>query len=241
MNNVVCMKWGTKFPPEYVNILAANVKRNLSLPYRFVCFTDDASGLNSEIEVRPLPEMNISAHLPERGWRKLTIFQEKLADLEGTALFLDLDVIIAQSLNPFFEVPGEFRIIKDWNLGRSGIGNSSVFRFEIGHHPDVLSWFLEHREEVRAQHRNEQAYLSWKMKQNNILDYWEPSWCLSFKKYYMRSFPLGYFIQPRPIPETKVIVFHGAPNPDAIRFGWRSSNFLRAVRPTPWLAELWKE
>ena len=28
MKNVICMKWGTKFPPEYVNILASRVKKH---------------------------------------------------------------------------------------------------------------------------------------------------------------------------------------------------------------------
>jgi len=33
------MKWGDKFPAEYVNRLYAMVARNLSDEFRFVCFT----------------------------------------------------------------------------------------------------------------------------------------------------------------------------------------------------------
>ena len=43
--NVICIKWGTKFGPEYVNRLYKMVQKNLSLPHRFVCFTDSAEGL----------------------------------------------------------------------------------------------------------------------------------------------------------------------------------------------------
>ena len=240
MKNVVCMKWGTKFSSEYVNILYASVRRNLSFDVRFVCFTDDTSGLNPEIETRPLPEMTGLEGRPERGWRKLTLFQEKLADLEGTALFLDLDVVIADSLDPFFEVPGGFRIIEDWNLPGTKIGNSSVFRFEIGARPDVLDYFLANREKVYAAHRNEQAYLSWAIAQKEPLEYWDKGWCLSFKRHFMRPFPLGYFLEPKQRPGVRVIVFHGNPNPDCVVNGWHNATFTRAVTPTAWLSSLWR-
>lgn len=241
MKNIICMKWGTKFSPEYVNILASRVSKNISGEYRFVCFTDDDSGLSSLVEARPLPEMTGLEGRPERGWRKLTLFQKELADLKGTALFLDLDVVIADSLDPFFDAPGGFRIIEDWNLKGTKIGNSSVFRFEIGARPDVLDYFLENREKVYAAHRNEQAYLSWAIAQKEELMYWDPAWCLSFKRHFMRRFPLGYFCEPKPREGVKVIVFHGNPNPDCARYGWRNKTGLRAVKKTPWLAELWKE
>ena len=240
MKNVVCMKWGTKFSSEYVNILYASVRRNLSFDVRFVCFTDDAAGLNPEIETRPLPEMTGLEGRPERGWRKLTLFQEKLADLEGTALFLDLDVVIADSLDPFFKAPGGFRIIEDWNLPGTKIGNSSVFRFEIGARPDVLDYFLANREKVYAAHRNEQAYLSWAIAQKEPLEYWDRDWCLSFKRHFMRPFPLGYFLEPKRRPGVKVIVFHGNPNPDCVVNGWHNATFTRAVKPTAWLSALWR-
>lgn len=241
MDNVICMKWGKKFSPTYVNILAASVKRHLQRPYRFACFTDDATGLHPDIETFPLPPMDLPAHLPERGWRKLTTLGEQLGDLQGTALFLDLDVVIADSLDPFFELPGKFRIIEDWSYVGHHIGNSSVYRFEIGAHSDLLQYFLTHFAELRTKHRHEQAVLSTLMAEKGLLQYWPAEWCLSFKRSFMRTFPWGYFVEPRPIPGTKIIVFHGNPNPDAVLTGWRSPNFLRAVRPTPWLADLWRE
>lgn len=241
MKNVVCMKWGTKFSVEYVNILASRVRKNLSGDVRFVCFTDDARGLSSLVEPLALPEMSGLDGRPERGWRKLTLFQEKLADLEGDALFLDLDVVIADSLDPFFETSDEFCIIEDWNLKGTKIGNSSVFKFKIGARPDVLDYFLKNRERVYSEFRNEQAYLSWAIAQKQELRYWDPAWCLSFKRHFMRRFPLGYFLEPKKRPGVKIIVFHGNPNPDCVVNGWRSPLGLRAVCKTPWIAELWKE
>lgn len=242
MENIICMKWGTRYGADYVNILAGMVRRHITIPHRFVCFTENAEGIRPDVEIRPLPEMELDAKLPERGWRKLTVFQETLADLTGRALFLDLDVVILGSLDDFFTPPGEFRIVKDWNLPGTVIGNSSVFRFEIGKHPDILSHYLTRGDEVRAQHRNEQAYLSHAMHEKGILQYWDAQWCRSFKTHCMRTFPLGYFLPAKhPGPETKVVIFHGKPNPDMIRQSWHSANFLRAVRPTDWVLENWRE
>ena len=52
---ILCMKWGRMYGPDYVNNLARGVRRHLSRPHRFVCFTDDASGLDAGVEALPLP------------------------------------------------------------------------------------------------------------------------------------------------------------------------------------------
>ncbi|MCL2304060.1 MAG: hypothetical protein FWC43_01805 [Planctomycetaceae bacterium] len=241
MNNVICVKWGTKYGPEYVNILAAMVRRNLQTPYRFVCFTDDATGFDSRIEVRPLPEIKLSTNFPLRAWRKQTVFREKLDDLEGTALFLDLDVVILSDLQPFFDHPGRFLIVHEWGFRDPVIGNSSVFRFEIGQHADQFNHFVNHTDEVRGQYRNEQAYTSHSMHKKGILEYWPKEWCLSFKRHCMRSFPINYFLAPDKPENAKIVIFHGNPNPDAARDGWTGHYGLRHVRPTKWIGEAWNE
>ena len=42
--HILCMKWGTKYGPEYVNRLYAMVRRHLSGDFNFVCLTDDSQG-----------------------------------------------------------------------------------------------------------------------------------------------------------------------------------------------------
>lgn len=86
MYTVVCMKWGDKYGPEYVNRLFNMVARNTTLPFKFVCFTDDAKGLLPEIDARPLPQMDLPPD-KERGWRKLSLFRKDVG-LEGRVLFL---------------------------------------------------------------------------------------------------------------------------------------------------------
>ena len=241
MDNIICMKWGTKYGAHYVNILATMVKRNMKRPYRFVCFTDDGTDLKPGIDVRPLPEMSLPGHLPERGWQKLTVLGDKLDDLTGTALFLDLDIVVLDSLDPFFEEPGRFRIINDWDFPNSVIGNSSVFRFEIGKHGDVLEHFIREGEKVRGEHRNEQAYLSHAIHQKGILEYWPEEWCRSFKRHCLHPFPMCYFSAPQKPVGAKVVIFHGNPCPDAAISGWVGKLGFRYVKPTQWVAEYWHE
>ena len=75
---ILCMKWGTKYGPEYVNRLYAMVRRNLTGDFRFVCLTDDGSGIRSEVECFPIPDLKLPDGLPERGWKKLTTFEADL-------------------------------------------------------------------------------------------------------------------------------------------------------------------
>jgi len=99
---VICMKWGTKYGPEYVNRLHAMVKRHLTLDFQMVCLTDDATGIHPDVRCLPIPALDLPPGSPERGWTKLVTFSEDLHGLQGTALFLDVDVVIVGSLDGFF-------------------------------------------------------------------------------------------------------------------------------------------
>lgn len=53
---VVCVRWGDKYGPEYVERLASGVRRNLRRHYNFVCFTDDVLCLDrmAGVVARPI-------------------------------------------------------------------------------------------------------------------------------------------------------------------------------------------
>ena len=48
--NILCLKWGKRYPAFYVNRLYAAVKRNMSRPFRFVCITDDSTGIDPAVD-----------------------------------------------------------------------------------------------------------------------------------------------------------------------------------------------
>lgn len=237
---VLCMKWGSKYGPEYVNRLYAMVRRHLRGAFDFVCLTDNGEGIRPEVRCLPIPELALPAGIPERGWKKLTTFAADLHGLQGTALFLDIDIVIVDDITPFFEQPGEFLIIHDWKRPWRITGNSSVYRFEIGAHADVLERFRAEHESIRARLRNEQAWLSEVLHQQGKLSYWPAAWCASWKYHCIPRFPTNYWRAPF-IPEgARILIFHGVMNPPDALAG-RSQGNWRHARPAPWVAEHWCE
>lgn len=95
MINIVCVKWGTKYGPEYVNRLYAGVKRNTTVPFKFHCFTDNTTGLQQDIIAHPLKYNSL-----EGWWNKLYLFSDELSIPIGEKIvFLDLDTLIVGNIN----------------------------------------------------------------------------------------------------------------------------------------------
>ena len=90
-------------------------------------------------------------------------------------------MIIVDNIDQFFDLHGDFFIIKDF-VRKDTTGNSSVYRFEMGKFSDVLENFEKNFKKIRAKFRNEQEYLSDYMLKNHSLKYWPIEWCQSFKK-----------------------------------------------------------
>jgi hypothetical protein len=237
---VLCMKWGTKYGPEYVNRLYGMVRRHLKGDFRFVCLTDRSDGVRPEVQCLPIPDLALPPGIPERGWTKLTTFEPDLHGLRGTALLLDLDVVIVGDITPFFEQPGRFLIIHDWKRPWRVTGNSSVYRFELGAHGDVLSDFRAQHDTVRREFRNEQAYLSDHLHRQGLLSYWPADWCASFKYHCIPRWPTNYWRAPAVPPGTRIVIFHGEVNPPDALAGRRNRRW-RHIQPAAWVAEHWVE
>lgn len=237
MVNIICMKWGTKYHAHHVNQLFASVKFHLKRPYRFICFTDDSKDICAAVETMPLPSFR-NAEGVDRGWPKLAMFSPELADITGTALFLDLDIVIVGGLDEFFDLQGDFWIIKDWKRPWRLTGNSSVFRFEIGQMPDVLENFDNNFEVITKRYRNEQEYLSHYLFQKDKLQYWPSTWCQSFKYTLIPIFPRNFWQTPKPGLDARIIVFHGCPKPEEAIYGI-SNKWYRFYKPARWIADTW--
>ncbi len=94
MIRVVCVRWGEKYSIDYVYALRAMVKRHLSLPHTFACFTDDPPFDNCR---EPRVEFERLPGLYDGWWAKIELFKPGL--IEGPALYVDLDMIILGSLD----------------------------------------------------------------------------------------------------------------------------------------------
>lgn len=238
--NVICMKWGDKFPPKYVNRLYGMVSRNLSLPFKFVCFTEDKKGIRDEVEIQGLPELDLPTDAPERGWRKLTVFKQDFGGLKGKTLFLDLDIVIVGKIDEFFTHPHEFLIAHDKKNANKIEGNSSVFRFQIGQFPQILDYFEQNSDIVKNEVRHEQAYLTREIHKLGKLNYWPDEWVPSFKYKCCPSWFRSWFEAPYIPAGAKIIIFHGLPNPPEAVIGL-SGKWYRHIKPSPWIKEAWIE
>lgn len=88
---------------QYVNNLAAMVRRNITRPYRFVCLTDDPKGLHDGIEAKPLPSIIL------RGWwAKLYLFAPNVFPVGERVLYFDLDTLILDNIDDYADYGGEF-------------------------------------------------------------------------------------------------------------------------------------
>lgn len=237
------MKWGTLYGVDYVNRLHSMVKRHTRHPLRFVCFTDDPAGMDSGVEIQPLPDMELPERVRWKGWRKLSVFKPGLGDLQGDVLYLDIDLVLTQSIDCFFEFEpaSSYCVAENWTQAGLGIGNTSVFRYRTGAHGYLLDNFVADPESKLAKYRNSQTYIS---REVSEMVFWPSDWCVSFKANLVPRWPMNFLKVP-PLPKsTRIVAFTGEPNPDAARDGywpdsWRKKIYKR-VRPTPWIAEHWR-
>lgn len=108
MIHVICIRWGIKFPPEYVNKLFRGIRNNTSKEFLFTCFTETNKGLDSEIEVKDIP-------LFTGDWySKISLYHKGLYNPNDQIFFFDLDTVILGDLDELFSYSGDFIIVRDF-------------------------------------------------------------------------------------------------------------------------------
>jgi hypothetical protein len=192
------------------------VERNLTLPYIFVCFTDDTKGIKSNIHCQPLPS------LPIEGWWYKLWFLSKEFPLEGNILFLDLDLIIFKNIDNLFKFsPDQFCIIRDFNRSLNTNWNrlnSSVFRYQSKQYSNVYNTFInDYRTNTRRFH-GDQDFI---FKHQPNVKFWPDEWIQSYKWEMRDRRDLQRINGKRnfknigtPVikQDTRIAVFHGEPN-----------------------------
>lgn len=202
MLQIVCIKAGPKFGPDYVNILFDMVRRNLAEGHEgvFTCFTDNPAGLDGGIAVRPLP-----ANLPG-WWSKLALFRRGLFSPGDRILFLDLDTVITGRIDELCSYDGPFAILRD--VYRPQGLQSSVMAWSADECPEI--WDSYHAAGCPMDDTGgDQAWIerSQSSAAKRLQDVF-PRMFVSFKKL-------------RGIPATEsVVFFHGNPRPHEVTDGW---------------------
>ena len=249
--NVVCMKWGDRYSALFVNRLHAMVRRHTTWTLRFVCFTDDPSGIHPGIECKPLPEVLYDPKLGKY-WPKLGLMQAGLGGLTGMTLFLDLDLVILDSIDALFTLPGRFVIIREWKDPHLGYGNSSVLRFFIGAESYILERFHKTPPEtiIGIYASKEQNFLT---KAAVDVTFWPPEWVPPFSLACLpKNRVARFFSTPTKPPGAKILVFYGSITPSSALLGQHEPKkrvgttltfrpTLRRFRPGTWIADYWTE
>ncbi len=254
--SVVCLKWGTPYPAEYINVLQRAVRDHLSCQHRFVCVTDTAEGLAPEVEVISLPEIPIEKKKWASGyWPKLAMFKKGMFAEDELVLYLDVDIVINQSLNPFVDLidkQGGLRIIREWNPDIWQIlpvwmrpdrgGNGSVVGFLASEQTHLFEEFVKAPEDVDSKYGLDQCFITCEADNRQ---YWPDRWCASFRRTCVPHWPLNLIFRGVRKPSlSKIFVFHGRPNPtDMIEDGdyrW-GTKWRYGFGPVEWVQKYWRK
>jgi len=259
---VICISWGKKYGAPYVNRLFGMVSANIPPPFRFVCFTDTTEGLHPDIEVRDLPPLAgpLPVNTPGQ-WPKSRLWGPELGGLEGPVLFLDLDVVVTGSLDPFFTYGDPSDVILSRNAAKpfQRLGQTSMYRMPVGALAPLFERFGREAQSIADEFQYEQYYVT--ANAPGGIKLWPRTWVRHFRLQCVPVFPLNYFWRPRVPLGTRVIIFAGALNPhDAVkgqynattphlppvqhlRRAWRRKKRWQAIRrfihPVPWVEDAW--
>lgn len=217
---VVCVKWGTMYGPEYVNRLYGMVARHLTPPFRLVCLTDDRQGVRPEVECFDLPELGVPHPQRTMGkWRKQILWGRTVPGLAGVALFIDLDSVIVASLDDYFSLgsPNDVYVARNWARPLEKLGQTSVFRFPVGGNVHILDGFRADPQGIADKHQFEQQYVTHAV--TGGVKFWPGAWTKHFRLHCLPLFPLRYFVPARLPSGARIVTFPGGPNPDDVMVG----------------------
>lgn len=193
MKNILCVKWGNKYD-NYVEKLKRQVENHCTLDYKFYCLTDNPQ---KEYDI-PLPTHWDPYYIPEKNsfwaYRKCYMFNEDLfPQLNGDEfLFLDLDVLIHNSINSLFDLHNSKPwIVRGWwndienckkNYGKikSTPLNSSVIKWNRGQLKKVYSHIEKNKEVI---------FFTYHTIDNYFNHFWYNIW--DEKESFFRAIPPG--------------------------------------------------
>lgn len=203
-----------RYSPKYVHRLEEMVKRHTDRPFRTVCLTDDPGAM---------PEGVIPVKVPrvpgnERGWwRKMFLFHPNLP-FKGRVLYLDLDVLVVNDINPILDFPADFAIAPGSAPNFQTPGGLKMVR---GYQSSVMVW--DHRARARFYKEFDPAVKKRLYGDQDALKEMSPNEAILPAKWFERVTPDGPKLW---TPETKVVLCVKYKN-------------HRAIKEFPWFKDYW--
>jgi hypothetical protein len=228
---ILCVRFGNRYGPEYVERLRNMISRNITIPYEIVCLTDDP---------RPIKDVRLivqgSAGYSKLWWHKVHMFDPSLP-LRGRILYFDLDIIICDNIDRLAlntqpaskhsDLGDTIMGIQDFNRAFYPgwkILNSSAMSWMHGRHSEIWDNFKTNPKSAQRLH-GDQDWI-WQQARHKII-FWPKEWIQSYKweirsreELVMRNGSRGFKSVRNDITIPKdcsVLVFHGDPKPQDIQ------------------------
>ena len=232
--HIVCVKWGTKYGPEYVNRLHAAVTRNTTIHFKFHCFTDDTTGLAPRIITHELKYRNL-----DTWWNKLYLFSDEIDIPSGEKIFyIDLDTLITGNIDELLKYQtSKLVALKDFYHGiakSAGVLGSGLMLWHHRAYTKVWTEFI--RDPVSAVNmmspHGDQKWIEYMVPETRRA-YWQdlfPDNVVSFKMHCGSGLPAL----------AKIVCYHGKPSiPESATQHTKDWRFDFPAQP--WVLNYWRD
>lgn len=233
MINIVCVKWGTKYGPEYVNRLAAAVSRHTTREYCFWCMTEDSTGIVETVNILPLK----FADSLDSWWNKMSLFDPQNGIPLGEQIFyIDLDTLIVDNIDDLLtdQVP-DIVMLRDFYHGiakSAGTVGSGLMSWRHGQYNKIWYNFI-HDPVAAVKSVEPHGDQHWIAAQIPAWYFWQdlfPDAVVSFKVHCRGGL----------LPGAKIVCYHGRPSiPDSATK--TNADYKWMIAPQPWVLDHWKD
>ena len=199
---------------KYINNLYQGVKKFTTVPFEFICFTNEfLPGLSSEIKTKHFFKVTNKGVLP-----RMYMFSRDAGLTGSQVLSLDLDIIITGSLDDLLKYNGPFCTRMSWTRGEENLIDGDIMSFRANDTMEELFWkplaAAPHLIEASTGGR-ERLWVRHVMKGLPV-DTWQdiaPGQVCSYKFHVRES---------GKVPDnTRIVSCHGYPRPHQIEEEWR--------------------
>ena len=222
-----------KYTPDYVEKLYNSLKRNCTIPFEFICYSDNPN-VKADVVIPLKPHSEIKKH-----WYKLSYFNPLFANQnpEDEIIIMDIDQVIVNNIDDLIGYPvGDYELVsydKWWGGHQILKMNAGFMKFKSGQLKIIWDTFIRAPEDwqlnyyrkgiVHHKYYGEQNFVNRMCEKYNInLTLMPGEWVCKltndeeedrkFNIEYMKKFNKDYMILDKPIEDIKIIHFA---NPDA--------------------------